>query len=319
MKKLNVVILNWNQADLTIACLNSLLKAKKPQDIELEIILIDNNSSREEKTKIKDFLDRVRFQKRTRKISFVLIENRENLGFAEGNNRGIKQALTNGADYIFVLNNDTKIDSDCLISLAEAAEKNPQAGIFAPKIYYAPGFEFHQDRYTDNEKGKVIWYAGGEVDWVNILGRHFGVDEVDRGQFDEQKEVFFATGCAFLAKREVFEQIGLFDKRFFLYLEDLDFSLRAVKAGFKILFVPQTIVYHKNAASSGGSGSKLQNYYLTRNRLLFASKHAYWRIKLFLLLEAGRIIFSQDKTRRTAVIDFFTGRFGYKDINSIKE
>jgi len=192
--------------------------------------------------------------------------------------------LKNGADYIFILNNDTEIDSSCLVSLVEAAKLHPKAGILTPKIYYAPGFEFHQDRYTDNEKGKVIWYAGGEVDWVNILGRHFGVDEVDRGQFDKQKEVFFATGCAFLGRREVFEKVGFFDDRFFLYLEDLDFSLRAIKAGFKILFIPQAVVYHKNAVSSGGSGSKLQNYYLTRNRLLFGFKHGYWKIKLFLII-----------------------------------
>jgi hypothetical protein len=206
-----------------------------------------------------------------------------------------------------------------LVDLILAAEKHQKAGILSPKIYYAPGYEYHADRYLAENKGKVIWFAGGEVDWVNVLGHHLGVDDVDRGQFDQEKEIFFATGCAFFVKKEVLEKVGLLDPQFFLYLEDLDFSLRVIKAGFKILFIPQAIVYHKNAASSGGSGSKLQNYYLTRNRLLFASKHAYWRIKLFLLLEAGKTIFSQDKTRRTAVIDFFTGRFGYKDINSIKE
>jgi len=319
MIKISAVVLNWNQPKITIDCLNSLLAAKRGKEIVLEIILVDNHSSEETIKELKEHLDRARFQKRSRRVSFVLVENKENLGFAEGNNRGIKQALKNGADYIFVLNNDTEIDSACLISLIEAAQKNPEAGILAPKIYYAPGFEFYQDRYQKQDLGKVVWYAGGQVDWVNVLGRHIGVDEVDRGQFDQEKKVFFATGCAFLARREVFEKVGFFDQRFFLYLEDLDFSLRVIKAGFKILFIPQAIVYHKNAASSGGSGSKLQNYYLTRNRLLFASQHAFWKIKLSLLLEAGKIILGQDKTRRTAVVDFFTGRFGYKDINSIKE
>ncbi|MGI6278766.1 MAG: glycosyltransferase family 2 protein [Patescibacteria group bacterium] len=316
MIKLSVVVLNWNQPELTIDCLNSLLAAKRGK-IVLEIILVDNHSNEEAIKKLKKYFDRVRFQKRTRKISFVLIENKENLGFAEGNNRGIKQALKNGSDYIFILNNDTKIDSDCLISLVEAAEKKPQAGVFAPKIYYAPGFEFHRGRYQEKDLGKVIWYAGGRVDWVNVLGVHVGVDEVDRGQYDEEREVFFATGCAFLARRKVFEQIGLFDKRFFLYLEDLDFSLRALKGGFKILFTPQAVVYHKNAGSSGGPGSKLQNYYLTRNRLLFGFRHGYWKVKLFLFFDLIKILLGKDKIRKEAVGDFLTGSFGGKDIDSI--
>ncbi|MDD3679832.1 MAG: glycosyltransferase family 2 protein [Candidatus Shapirobacteria bacterium] len=318
MIKVSVVVLNWNQPELTIACLNSLLAAKRGKKLSLEIILVDNCSDPDKLKKLKEYLDRVRFQKRSRKVSFVLMENKENLGFAQGNNRGIKQALKNSTDYIFILNNDTEIDSDCLIALIEAAETNHRIGIISPKIYYAPGFEFHKDRYQEKETGRVIWYAGGEVDWVNVLGHHFGVDEVDNGQYDQEEDISFATGCAFLAKREVFDRVGVFDKRFFLYLEDLDFSLRTIKAGFRILFAPKSIVYHKNAASSGGSGSALQNYYLTRNRLLFGFKHGYWKIKLFLLIGLIKILFDQDKVRKEAVFDFLKGNFGFKDINSIK-
>ncbi len=317
MIKISAVVLNWNQPKITIDCLNSLLAAKRGKEIVLEIVLVDNHSNEETIEELKEYLDRARFQKRSRRVSFVLVENKENLGFAEGNNRGIKQALKNGADYIFILNNDTEIDSACLVSLIEVAQRNPGAGILTPKIYYALGFEFYQDRYQKQDLGKVIWYAGGQVDWVNVLGRHIGVDEVDRGQFDQEKEVFFATGCAFLARREVFERVGFFDQRFFLYLEDLDFCLRVVKEGFKIIFIPQALVYHKNAASSGGSGSKLQNYYLTRNRLLFGFRHGYWKIKLFLARDLLRILLSQDKIRREAARDFLTGNFGHKEIDSI--
>ncbi len=316
-KKVSIIVLNWNQPKLTIDCLNSLLAAKRGKEITLEIILVDNCSRSEVVEELRKYLNRARFQKRSRKVSFVLIENKQNLGFAEGNNRGIKQALKNGADYIFILNNDTEVDSGCLVSLVGAAQNHPKAGIFAPKIYYAPGFEFYCDRYQKKDKGKVIWYAGGEVDWVNVLGRHLGVDEVDQGQFNQEKEIFFATGCAFLARREVFERIGFFDQRFFLYLEDLDFSLRAVKASFKILFAPQAVVYHKNAGSSGGSGSKLQSYYLTRNRLLFGFSHGYWRIKLFLVLDLIKVLLSQDKIKKEAVRDFLVGRFGFKNIDTI--
>ncbi|MDD5074042.1 MAG: glycosyltransferase family 2 protein [Candidatus Shapirobacteria bacterium] len=318
MTKISVVVLNWNQVELTIACLNSLLSAKRGKEITLEIVLVDNHSDEGVIARLRTFLDQARFQKRSQKVSFVLVENKENFGFAEGNNRGIKQALKNGADYIFVLNNDTEIDSSCLVSLVKAADRYSNAGILAPKIYYAPGFEFHRDRYQKEDLGRVVWYAGGQVDWINVLGRHVGVDEVDRGQYDQEKKVFFATGCAFLARREVFEQAGFFDQRFFLYLEDLDFSLRVTKEGFKIVFIPGAVVYHKNAASSGGSGSRLQNYYLTRNRLLFGFKHGHWRIKLFLIFDLLKTLFGRDRVRKVAVVDFLTGNFGAKDIDSIK-
>lgn len=314
MTKLAVIILNWNQPELTVQCLNSVLAAKRGERINLEVILVDNFSQPEVVEKLKQRIDQVRFQKRNRKVSFVLIENKENLGFAEGNNQGIRQALKNNADYLFILNNDTEIEQNCLTELIKTAEKNPKAGVVAPKIYYAPGFEFHQDRYQKKDLGRVIWYAGGTIDWINVLGRHIGVDEVDQGQHDQEKEPSFATGCAFLAKKEVFKKIDFFDKRFFLYLEDLDFSLRTTKAGFKILFNPRALVYHKNAASSGGSGSKLQNYYLTRNRLLFGFKHGNWRIKIFLLIDLLRIMFGKDQTRKTAVCDFLIGNLGGKKL-----
>jgi len=130
------------------------------------------------------------------------------------------------------------------------------------------------------------------------------------------KRVDFVSGCAMMVKKEVFKKIGLLDERYFLYLEDLDFCHRVAKSGFKILFDPKAIVWHKNAGSSA-SGSKLQEYYITRNRLLFGQKHASLKMKLLLLKEALRILMSDNKIKREAIRNFFLRRFGHKDISII--
>jgi len=307
MDKVAVVVLNWNQAQLTIECLRSVLKSRLDNKMSLEVVVVDNGSTDKDINLLTD----------SRINEFTLIKNKENLGFTGGNNVGIKYALKNKADYVFILNNDTVVKDDCILELGKAFSRNENMGIVAPKIYYAPGFEFHQDRYRKSDLGKVIWSAGGKIDWNNILGQHIGVDEVDKGQFNIMKQVDFVSGCAMMVKKEVFEKIGLLDDRYFLYLEDLDFCHRVAKLGFKILFNPEAIIYHKNAGSSG-SGSKLQEYYITRNRLLFGQKYASLKMKLLLLKEALRELMGNNKVKKEAIKDFFLRRFGYKNINTIE-
>jgi len=135
-----------------------------------------------------------------------------------------------------------------------------------------------------------------------------GVDEVDRGQFAKRKLITFATGACMLVKRSVFEKIGYFDEKYFLYLEDMDFCVRAKNAGFKIIFEPEAVLWHKNASSSGGSGSALQDYFITRNRLLFAFKFASIRTKFALFRQIlGQI---RSPIKRKALADFLTFNFG---------
>ncbi|GAG55887.1 unnamed protein product, partial [marine sediment metagenome] len=155
----------------------------------------------------------------------------------------------------------------------------------------------------------VIWYAGSRMDWENVLASHRGVDEVDIGRYQRMEETDFATGCCMLVKREVFEKIGLFDKKYFLYWEDNDFSQRAKKAGFKVYFAPEAVIWHKNAGSSK-SGSFLHDYYLTRNRLLFAFKYASLRAKIALIKESIIKLFKGRKWEKKGIIDFYLGRFG---------
>ena len=294
--KIAIVVLNYNGLKDTKECISS-LKVLKPGDFTTEIIVVDNDSGDQSKETFK------------RQTGITFISNSKNLGFSGGNNVGIKKALEMGADAILILNNDTFVASSMLVELVRSLER---ADIISPKIYFAPGFEFHKSRYAKAEKGKVIWYAGARIDWENIIGMHTGVDEVDRGQFSKASEIDFATGAAMIVKKEVFEKIGFFDEKYFLYLEDMDFCVRAKNYNFKILFEPKAIVWHKNAKSAGGSGSRIQDYYFTRNRLLFAVKYAKLRTKFAVFRQTLKSL--REPTKRKAVIDFLMLKFGKGNI-----
>ena len=324
--KIAVIILNWNQTDLTLACLKSVFQSRTDGQIEIEAIVVDNGSTDDSKKRLKEIQEKRNLFRqgrdeieilRSKFPNFKVIFNKENLGFAGGNNVGIRYALKNKADFIFILNNDTEIKDNCILNLWKTFLEEEKIGLVSPKIYYAPGFEFHKKRYQKKDLGRVIWYAGGKIDWDNVLGRHLGVDEVDQGQYEKRKENEFATGCAFMAKRAVFEDVGLFDERFCLYLEDLDFSYRVAKAGFKLVFNPQAVVWHKNAGSSS-AGSALQTYYFTRNRLLFAQKHAPLKLRLLIYRQALKKLRQGNKIEKEAVRDFFKRRFGLKEVDKIE-
>jgi len=296
MKKIFVVVLHYKGKGFTYRCLSSLQKIKK-RHFSLQIVLVDNHSPER----------LVNFKKKFH--GDVLIRNSKNLGFAEGNNVGIRYALKKKADYVLLLNNDTVVDRNFLVQLVEAAYENKKAGIIAPKIYFAPGYEYHQTKYKPGEQGRVFWYAGGVIDWPNVLCSHRGIDEVDNGQYNSRQETDFASGCAVLIKRNVFDQIGLLDSRYFLYLEDVEFCQRAKKAGFQIVYQPKAKVWHFNAGSSEVGGA-LHDYFITRNRLLFGMKYASWRAKFNLIEESIKLLLSGRPWQKKAVLDFCLRRFG---------
>ena len=299
MKSVFVSVLNFNGRKNTLECVES-LKKMDISDFKLTVLIIDNNSS--EKLNLQN--------ESVGKIELKVIKNEKNLGFSGGHNVGIKYALENAADYVLILNNDTYVDGNFLTELFREAEKNSKVGILVPKIFFAPGFEYHKDRYSKEEKGKILWYAGGEMDWGNIVGHNRGVDEADKGQYNKIEETELATGCCMLIKKDVFEKIGSFDDRYFLYYEDADLSIRAKKRGFKIVYVPKSVIWHKNAGSVGGSGSALQDYYITRNRLIFGFRYAPARSKLALFRESICLLLKGRKWQKQGAMDFYLGRLG---------
>lgn len=294
-QKVAFVIVNWNHKDDTVRCLET-LKEVKQKNFEIIVYVIDNGSTNDSAAVIKKNHPWI-----------ILIETENNLGFTGGNNIGIRSALDVNADFIWILNNDTLVDKNILSTLK--VFKDPKVGIVGSKIYFAPGSEYHKIRYIEKNRGRVLWYAGGVIDWNNMYASHRGVDEVDTGQYDNVEETSFVTGCSMIVKKEVFEKIGLFDEKFFAYLEDLDFCLRAKQAGFTLLYNPQSILWHKNAGSSG-VGSKLHQYYMTRNRFIVGMRYASIRTKFALAREAFRIMFLGSPIRRKAVMDTLMGKFG---------
>ncbi len=307
--KIAVIILNFNGKDNTIACLKSLSQVVI-KNFVLEIFVVDNNSSDDSCTAIRLTMNELFAASKSKKLlSYTLIVNNDNLGFCEGNNVGIRQAFKNKADYLFILNNDTLVDKMVISALLKTARRYKRVGIIGPKIYFAPRFEYHFKRYQDSERGKVIWYAGGVIDQNNIVFSHRGVDEIDSGQFNKSELTDFVSGCAMLIRREVIEKIGMFDPKYYLYLEDVDLCERARKAGFKLWYEPKAFLWHKNASSSGKPGSPLHVYYQTRNRLLFGFKYGSWRTKFALGRESIKQLIT-DGNRRKAILDFYLGRLG---------
>ncbi len=310
MKTVSIIILNFNGTKDTLECLESIQKLQVI-GYKLQVIVVDNGSRPEDD---RPLAEKLKIQSASWRINFQFIKNKENLGFSGGNNVGIRYALDKGADYVVILNNDTVLDKNLIIELLKVAESDKKIGIVVPKIYFAKGQEFHKDRYAASDKGKVIWYAGGIMDWPNVMGIHRGVDEVDHGQYERLEKTEFATGCCMIVKKEVIEKIGPpaggFDEKYFLYYEDADFSMRVKHAGYTIMYAPKAVIWHLNAGSVGGSGSSLQDYYTTRNRMLFGLRFAPLRSKIALFRESIRLFVTGRKWQRVGIRDFYCSRFG---------
>jgi GT2 family glycosyltransferase len=298
--KVSVVIINWNRKEDTLECLAALAKSRL-QGIKGQIIVVDNASTDGSAEAIKAFS--------TKNFDLKLIRNSTNLGFTKPNNQAVKAALLWGADYVLCVNNDLIVSPDLIRNLISAAKEFPRAGAISPKIYFAPGFEFHKGKYKKNELGRVIWYAGGDIDWDNVLGSNHGVDDVDMGQYERTVETDFATGACVLLKSQALREVGYFDEKYFMYLEDGDLSLRLKKAGWAVLYTPRANSWHKVAQSSG-IGSELNDYFISRNRLYFGLKYAPLRAKAALMKESLRLLLTGRKWQKIGVRDFYLMRLG---------
>lgn len=245
--KVAIIILNWNNWSDTIECLKSIEKINYPN---FQTILIDNNSTDDSVKEIKRQFPQL-----------ALIENKENLGFAGGNNVGIRKALNEQADYILLLNNDTVVKPNFLKELIEIGENNSRFGILGPKIYF----------FNQPEK---IWFGGGKLNWIRTKGTHINYNKVESPEEKETNNyqiVNYISGCCLLIKTEVIKKVGPMSEEYFLYYEDADWNLRAQKAGYFSVLVPAAKILHK-ASQSAKEGSFSYIYYHSRNGLLLAKK-----------------------------------------------
>jgi len=302
MKKVAIIILNWKRSDLTIDLIKQ-FKLIKAKNIFFHIILIDNHSPDKSFSKFKKLFDKDPL--------ITLLKTNANLGFSAGVNYGLNHAIEKRYDFALVINSDVKITPNFLQELIKPFEKNPKLVITGPKIYFTKGHEFHKNRYSKNQLGKVLWSVGGTIDWKNIYAQNKGIDEVDTGQYNHiDNNIDFISGCCMLINLTLLKKVGLFDDDYFMYLEDADLCTRVKRSGLKIAYLPKSVIYHHNAGSSSAGGN-LQQYYLSRNRLLFAKKYANFRAKLALFRQSFlTLLFGKYQWQKRGILDFYLAKFG---------
>ena len=298
------IILNWNGAQDTLACLESLTDVSYPH---FAILIVDNGSTDDSVKVIQ-----------TAFPDIELVETGENLGFAGGNNVGLRHALAMNADYALLLNNDTVVDPDFIEQLVTVAQENDRIGVVGPTIYY-------------HSRPNTIWSAGGAIDWRRGWTWMVGLDEQDKGQFGSTpRPVDFVTGCALMISRRALESAGLLDERFFMYYEETEWCVRVARAGFEIRHVPTARIWHK-IAPQAQAVSPFVHYYMTRNRLLFLkATNAGLMPRLYTLIEYSRTLLSWSLRPRwrvmrglrrvmlQAINDYRRRRFGRAELQTVR-
>lgn len=239
--ELSIITINYNGLDDTCALIETI-----PFNDKMEVIVVDNASTHDEVSEIK------------KRFPFVtIIKSEKNLGFAGGNNLGIKVSK---GKYIFLINNDTIFKEFNIQALINRIESSNKIGIVCPKIRFAWG----------NNPIQFTGYT--PLSKITVRNQAIGFGEEDKGQYDTAHPTPYAHGAAMLIKREAIEKVGLMPECFFLYYEELDWSMMFTRAGYQIWYEPTCTIYHKESQSTG-QNSPLRTYYITRNRLLLVKRN----------------------------------------------
>jgi hypothetical protein len=303
LTKVNILVLNWNGWSDTIECLESLQRLNYP---DYRIVVIDNGSTDGSMEKIKfwaageipvksNYFDYDPTSKPVRWIEYdrataeaggsseleaeierlspnrkmVLLQTGENLGFAGGNNVGIRYSMKRGADYIWLLNNDTIVDAEALLALINEIGSDRHIGMVGSKIFFY-------------NRPNILWFAGGTINRFTGRTEHLGMRCVDSPQWSTAKDVDYVSGCSLLVSPKLIVNIGLMDESFFLYYEETDWATRAHSNGWRIRYQPSSKIWHK-VSKSVGLNSPIMIYYFNRSALIYAKKHSKYGITLVLL------------------------------------
>jgi len=257
----SVITINYEHPDVTCALLESLRHITYPN---IQIIVVDNASQKDDPAMISQLYPEV-----------VFIQSKENLGFAGGNNLGIRQAK---GEYILLLNNDTEVNPGFIEPLVDKLKSDSSIGAVSPKIRFF---------YSSD----IIQYAGiNPFTSVTLRQYLIGLGEVDSGQYDTSCETFSIHGAAMMMPLSVVREVGLMAELYFLYYEEHDWAERIKRAGYRIFYVPDSLVMHKESISTGKQ-SPLKTYYITRNRFLFARRNIKGFSKLITLAYLSFIAF----------------------------
>ncbi len=286
--KISIILVQYNNSSDVVKCLESI----KPSDYQnLDIVVVDNASTQ-------DHVENIRKYSLNK---FPTIISPENLGYSGGNNLGIKYALNHDADYVLILNPDTTIETDTISEMVKVAGGNNNVGIVGPVI-------------DEGDRRKVY---GGRIEWLRPELEH-----ITNFSRPLKNADLFLTGACILVKREVFEKVGLFDERYFLYFEDADLCWRAQRAGYSLVLAKKALMHHEVSATTSKLGSAKLLRYHYRNSLLFNFKNAPFHVRIILPCWTFLIIIKQliklivGKERQisgeiiSGVADFYSGKFG---------
>ena len=287
---ISIIIINWNGWEDTLECLESLYQINYSN---YNIIVVDNNSNDDSMEKIKEYckgqiviepkfcqynpdnkpIKLFEYNKNELKVEMnlqndfnssfnkiiFLIKNNVNLGFAEGNNVGIKFALNNlNPDYILLLNNDTVVDPDFLTELIKIAEIDKEIGFVGAKTYFY------------DKKNTIQIAGGGYIDFKQVIAIENGLNQIDSSKYNKNYPVDYVSGSCMLCKREVLDKIGLLNTNYFMYWEDVDWCFRGKKLGYKSFYAFKSKIWHKTGVSSN---NYFKIYYYTRNRIYFMKQN----------------------------------------------
>lgn len=244
---LSIISVNYNGLKDTCELIDSITFTD-----DMEVIVVDNASKEDEAALISQLYPQIK-----------TIRSERNLGFAGGNNLGMKAAK---GKYLFLINNDTIFKDYNIQSLINRLESSPTIGMVCPKIRFAWG-------------NNPVQFAGyTPLSKITVRNQAIGYGKEDKGQYDIPHPTPYAHGAAMMIKREAFEKVGLMPECYFLYYEELDWSMMFTRAGYEIWYEPACTIYHKESQSTGPA-SPLRTYYITRNRLLLVKRNRYGLIK----------------------------------------
>lgn len=251
-----IILVNWNSFELTNGCIISLNNIDYPN---YDIIVVDNGSSDGSGERLK-----------TEHPDIILITSPVNSGFTGGNNRGLEYSLKTGYTYSLILNNDTFVEPDFLSKLSKYMNEHPETGAIQPRIF------FHHDR-------KLLWNAGSYYNQFFGYTYTKGYNRLANASDKQVKEVDWITGCALLTRNSILEKTGLLTEKFFIYYEDVDLSFRIKKLGYKLIYYPESVIYHIAGMANrniikGKEGflNPVVHYLNVRNSLWLAKTYTPW-------------------------------------------
>lgn len=275
-KSVFIILLNYKGYEDTTACIKSLQKINYEN---YHIIVVDNCSGDGSYERLRD----------ENKECIVILADGNN-GFSAGNNIGIRYAMDHGADYVMLLNNDTEVKSTFLEKMLETADDTT---VVTPSIYY----------YSEPNE---IWYADGRINYSRCT--------VSNGDDKESKYCNYASGCCLLIPRNIIEKVGYWAEEYFMYYEDMDYSIRILQNGFKIFYNKDAVVYHK-VGRTAGRKSELSIYYNVRNRLYVINKFGFGKRCLAFTLGSRLIRYVKGCLKRgnervimKAIKDYYSGK-----------